>query len=151
MEELIAAYRGTRYAVLDGEGGTLAEACIDEVSSDIDGLLDAHGATSGVFITAWNPRSEPTDDEVNAAAHARMVEQLEASGRTVLAHAGFGEDPGWRPEHGLFVLDLAEPEAIELAVEYEQNAVVVVQRGGPAMLVLTDVMLPGGSSAQDMA
>lgn len=141
-EQLIEAYRGTRYAVLDIDGGTLAVARIDEPSPKLDALLDEHGAACGVFITAWNPRSIPTDDDTNAAAHARLVAQLESSGHLALPHAGFGDDPAWRPEHGLFVIGLDEAAAVELAVEHEQNAIVIVQRGGPAMLVLTDVMQP---------
>jgi hypothetical protein len=139
-EELLAAYRGTRYAVLDVDGGTLAEARVGEHRAELDEVLDAHGAGSGVFITAWNPRSVPTDDETNAEAHARLAGVLDERGLTVLAHAGFGEDPAWRAEHGFFVLDLAEREALEIAVELEQNAVVVVRRGQPAQLVLSDVM-----------
>jgi hypothetical protein len=139
-DELVAAYRGTRYAVLDVDGGTLAEARVDQHSPDVDALLAAHGAASGVFITAWNPRSVPTDDEVNAGAHTRLATRLAECGLTALAHAGFGQDPRWRAEHGFFVLDLSERDALEIAVEFEQNAVVVVERGAPARLVLSDVM-----------
>ena len=139
-DELLAAYRGTRYAVLDVDGGTLAEALVGRHRPDVDTLLETQGAASGVFITAWNPRSIPTDDTANAEAHARMSALLSDRGHTALPHAGFGEDPAWRAEHGFFVLGLSEREALELAVEFEQNAVVVVQRGEPARLVLSDVM-----------
>jgi hypothetical protein len=139
-DELLAAYRGTRYAVLAPDGGTLAEARIGQHCPDVDAVLDRHGADSGVFITAWNPRSIPTDDEINADAHSRLATRLAERGLAVLAHAGFGQDPAWRPEHGFFVLDLSEREALDLAVELEQNAVVVVRRGEPAQLVLSDVM-----------
>ena len=141
-DELLAAYRGTRYAVLAPDGGTLAEARIDQHRLEVDAVLDRHGAASGVFITAWNPRSVPTADDVNAAAHARLAEVLAGRGLVALAHAGFGEDPAWRAEHGFFVLDLPEEQALEIAVAFEQNAVVVVRRGEAAQLVLSDVMMP---------
>ncbi|MET0820589.1 MAG: DUF3293 domain-containing protein [Aeromicrobium sp.] len=140
-DELLAAYRGTRYAVIDVAGGTLAEARVGEHRPELDAVLDAHGAASGVFITAWNPRSVPTDDDTNAAAHARLASMLAGRDLVALAHAGFGQDPAWRAEHGFFVLDLPESEALEIAVELEQNAVVVVRRGAPAQLVLSDVMM----------
>ena len=140
IDDLVAAYRGTRYAVFGPDGGTLAEALIDRHVPEIDALLDAHGARSGVFVTAWNPRSEPTQDEVNADAHARMAMALAGDGLAALPHAGFGEDPSWRAEHGFFVLDLSEEKAVELAVAYAQNAIVVVERGGAARLVLTSVL-----------
>ncbi|KAA1380214.1 DUF3293 domain-containing protein [Aeromicrobium fastidiosum] len=139
-DELLAAYRGTRYAVLDVDGGSVAEALIGRHRPDVDSVLQAQGAASGVFITAWNPRSVPTDDTANAEAHARMSALLSDRGYTALPHAGFGEDPAWRAEHGFFVLDLAERDALEIAVEFDQNAVVVVQRGAAARLVLSDVM-----------
>jgi hypothetical protein len=139
-DELLAAYRGTRYAVIDVDGGTLAEARVEQHCPDVDAVLTAHGAASGVFITAWNPRSVPTDDQTNAEAHAQLAAVLDGRGWTALPHAGFGEDPDWRPEHGFFVLDLPEAEALRIAVEFEQNAVVVVRRGAPAQLVLSDVM-----------
>ena len=140
IDDLVAAYRGTRYAVLDVDGGSRAEALIGEHVPDVDAVLDAHGAASGVFITAWNPRSEPTDDAANAAAHARLAEALLDRGLTALPHAGFGQDPAWRAEHGFFVLDLDEHEAIVLAVALQQYAVVVVERGASARLVLTSVL-----------
>ncbi|KQX74032.1 MULTISPECIES: DUF3293 domain-containing protein [Aeromicrobium] len=140
IDDLIAAYRGTRYAVLGADGGTVAEALIGRHVPAVDAVLDAHGARSGVFITAWNPRSEPTHDDVNADAHARMAMALASDGLVALPHAGFGEDPAWRAEHGFFVLDLPEEQAVALAVAHEQNAVVVVERGEAARLVLTSVL-----------
>lgn len=140
IDDLVAAYRGTRYAVFGTDGGTLAEARVGQHVPQIDELLDAHGARSGVFITAWNPRSEVMDDDVNAAAHARMAVVLAEQEFTALPHAGFGEDPAWRAEHGFFVLDVPEAQAVALAVAYDQNAVVVVDRGAAARLVLTSVL-----------
>jgi len=138
--ELVAAYRSTRYTVLDAVGEVVAEARVDEPSPAIDAVLEQHGATSGVFVTAWNPRSEPTADDVNAVAHARLADDVDALGLDALPHAGIGTDAAWHPEHGLLVLDLPEPEAIDLATSYGQNAIVVVERGRPARLVLTGVM-----------
>ena len=139
-DELLAAYRGTRYAVFGADGGTLAEALIGCHCPDVDTVLEAQGAASGVFITAWNPRSELTLDDVNADAHASMSLVFAERGLVALPHAGFGEDPASRAEHGFFVLDLPEDHAVAVAVTYEQNAVVVVERGEAARLVLTSVM-----------
>ena len=140
IDDLIAAYRGTRYAVLGPDGGTLAEARVGEHVAAVDDVLDAHGGRAGVFITAWNPRSAPTSDEENAVAHSRLAAQLAEQGIVALPHAGFGEDPAWRAEHGFFAIDLAETDAVTLAVEHAQNAVVVVERGAAARLVLTSVL-----------
>ena len=121
-DELLAAYRGTRYAVLDVDGGSLAEAVIGRHRPDVDMVLAAHGAVSGVFMTAWNPRSIPTDDTANAEAHARMSALLAGRGYTTLPHAGFGEDPAWRAEHGFFVLDLPEPWRVTISPSSSSRA-----------------------------
>ena len=57
-----------------------------------------------------------------------------------LAHRGTGADPGWEPEQGLLALDLPLPQALALAVAFGQNAIVVVEHGQPAVLVVTPLM-----------
>jgi hypothetical protein len=100
-------------------------------------VLGEHGASSGVFITAWNPRSVPTSDATNATAHERLAADLAAAGVATLPQMGVGDDPSWAPEHGLLALDLAEDDAIRIGATYGQNAVVVVEAGRPARLALT--------------
>jgi hypothetical protein len=133
--ELLAAYRRTRY--LAGDGGAFAT--VGERSGSIDALLEAHGARSGVFVTAWNPGSGVRDAAANRAANARLEADL-APWRH-LPHEGVG-DGGWR-EEGFFVLDLPEGTAVDLARRYGQVAIVAVRRGEPARLVLTGVAPAG--------
>ena len=135
--ELIAAYRSTSYRIVGGDGSILAEARIDEPSAAVDTILVANRAGSGVFITGWNPRSEPTEPAANAAAHDRLERALRDRGIRFLAHVGVGADPSWS-EHGLFALDLAVEHALALADALGQHAVVLVRRGEPARLLLTD-------------
>jgi hypothetical protein len=137
--DLIEAYRGTRYTVLDADGVVVAEARIDELAPTVDALLDAHAATSGVFVTAWNPRSRPTDPGLNERAHDRLVAEVTRAGLIALPHHGVGADPAWT-EEGLFVVAFAETDAIALATAHEQNAIVVVDVGQPARLVPTSLM-----------
>lgn len=129
--DLLRAYRATRYGV--GDGGAFAT--IDARSPAIDAVLDAHGARSGVFVTAWNPGSSPSDPAANRAAHARLTADL--AGWRHLPHVGEGEGD-WR-EEGLFVLDLPETTAVDVARRHGQVAIVIVRRGEPARLVLTGV------------
>ena len=74
MPELIQAYRVTRYLVVESgdRAAVLAEARVGQPSPEIDRLLDGQGARSGVFITAWNPRSQPVARARNEAAHQRL-------------------------------------------------------------------------------
>ena len=135
---LIAAYRTTSYRIVAADGSLLAEARIDRRSGTVDSILAARGAGSGVFITGWNPRSEPTDPERNRAAHERLERALRELGTRFLDHVGVGEDPSWS-EHGVFALDLGVTDALALARAFEQHAVVLVRSGEPARLLLTEL------------
>lgn len=139
---LLQAYRRTAYQVLrsGADGEVEAVARIGEHRPSIDALLLAHGAVSGVFITAWNPRSQPRPRPANQAAHTRLLAELDRLGCRHLPHRGAGPDPGWDPEEGLFVLDVPLPVAVALARSYRQNAVVFVTAGEPARLVLTELL-----------
>lgn len=133
--ELMGAYRRTRY--MAGDGGACAT--VGERSAAIDALLAAHGARSGVFVTAWNPGSGARDAAANRAANVRLAAEL-APWRH-LPHEGVG-DGGWR-EEGFFVLDLADDAAVALARRFGQVAIVAVRHGEAARLVLTGVAPAG--------
>jgi len=140
VDELLREYERTRYLVLDDLGVSRAAVGVGETSADLDAILAQYGATGGVFITAWNPRSEPVDQDTNDEANDRLEADLDEAGSVILPHIGVGYDPAWEPEHGFFALDLVEADAIELAIAYGQNAIVVAERGRPARLVVTPVM-----------
>jgi hypothetical protein len=139
---LIQAYLATRYLVVAPGDRTaiLAEARVGSRSRELDQLLDNHGARSGVFITAWNPRSHPVERARNEAAHGLLEQELRRRDVRFLPHLGAGPDPAWEPEHGMFALDLPLAEALELAVAFDQNAIVVVEQGQTAELVTTALM-----------
>ena len=137
--DLIAAYHGTDYQVLDRHGAVLGAIRVGEASPEIDGVLAAQGAASGLFITGWNPRSAPIEHALNEAAHQRLEGELRARGVRFLPHRGVGADPSWS-EEGLFALDLSIDQAMELALAFEQNAIVAVRIGEPARLRLTSLL-----------
>lgn len=138
--DLLEAYLGTTYRVV-GEGGDDGIGVrVGVPSAEIDALLARHGARSGVFITAWNPRSRPQPPQVNDWAHRRLEDELRRLGTVCLQHLGVGTDPAWEPEHGVLALDLPLADAVALAEAFGQNAVVVVATGQSARLVLTSLM-----------
>lgn len=69
-----------------------------------------------------------------------LREIVAARGLTALFHDGVPDDASWVPEEGLFVLDLPSEEAIALAEQFDQNAVVRIERGEPARLIETRYM-----------
>lgn len=139
-QELLREYARSRYLVLNDLGIARADIGIGETSSAIDAILADFAAANGVFITAWNPRSVPLDQDSNDEANGRLEDDLSEAGSVILPHIGVGYDSEWEPEHGFFALDLAETDAVELATAYGQNAIVVVEKGLAARLVLTPIM-----------
>jgi len=136
---LLDAYLTTRYVAYDGD---LAVECRPgEPAAAMDRLLERHGAAAGVFITAWNPRSVAQSAAANAAAHRLLAAEIARRGPRCLPHRGFGADPAWEPEEGLFVFDLAIAPALDLAAEFGQNAIAAVAHGRPAE-VLRTVLMP---------
>jgi hypothetical protein len=132
---LRAAYAATDYRVWDG--GLWLVARLGQAAPEIERLLDRLGARSGTFITAWNPRSEPTVPAGNATAAAALTAEIAARGWRALPHQGVGDDPAWPSEEGWLVLDLDEAATRALAEAYGQNAVVRIERGRPAYLIET--------------
>ena len=135
--ELLQAYRATRYIVVDN--GVRTEATIGMRSAAVDAVLARHGARSGLFMTAWNPRSQPQQRAVNDAAQQRLEAVLRARGIACLPHLGVG-DPAWESEHGVLALDWNLDDAVQVAEAFGQNALVRVEIGQPARLVQTVLM-----------
>jgi len=120
--DLLESYRRTEYRVDDrGHAFVLR---VDEPSR---ALRDCHAAFAvhcSTFITAWNPRSTPTDRAANDAAMARLEQALADVGCPSLRGEGVDPSGDWPGEQSLLVLGLAEAEAIELARRFDQNAIV---------------------------
>jgi len=135
---LLEAYRTTRFVAYDGDGEVVAT--VGEPVREMDALLERLAARSGVFITAWNPRSVVLSPESNAAAAARLAGRVATEGFRALPHRGFSADPAWHPEEGLFVLDIDFDYAVAMAAEFGQNAIAAVSIGQPAFLLLTPLM-----------
>jgi hypothetical protein len=129
----VDAYRQTDFIVI--HGGKEIAIRLGESSAALDNLLGELDALSGIFITAWNPFSRSQSPEVNAAAHARMAALFAERGIRVLPHVGRSHVSEWS-EDGFFALDLDPGEALAIAREFMQHAVVYAPRGAPAELLL---------------
>lgn len=137
-DALLEAYRTTRFVAYDGDRAVAA--LIGEHVPEMDALLHRQGARSGVFITAWNPRSIVQPPEINAAAAGRLAARVAAEGFRALPHRGVSVDPAWHPEEGLFVLDIEFDYAVAMAADFGQNAITAVTLGRPAILLFTPLM-----------
>ena len=126
-EELLSAYTTTDFVVFDrGEEWALH---VGVASPRVDDLLDSHGATHAIIVTAFNPRSRVLTPDANAARHRSLVRLLEERGLPFLY--GEGRDPSgqWTAETECIVFGISLPEGLEIARRFEQNAVVFIERG----------------------
>lgn len=121
----LRAYRRTTY-----EAGGIAVR-IGWRARGMDGLLRAHGCRTGVFITAWNPRSRRMPPGWNRRRQIALAERLR--GMTVLVAQG-----AWRGWHEAHLLVLDHPGRVRrLARLFRQHAVVQVRIGQRARLIGT--------------
>lgn len=140
-DRLRAAYEATAYRVAAGPRGPFVIR-VGERSADADALLADAGVECWAYITACNPRSVPHSTAENAALMTRLTHVVRARGLAHMAGVGVGTDSAWPPEPSLFVLGLDVDEALALARDCDQLAIVCGRRGAPARLVWTGVDPP---------
>jgi hypothetical protein len=131
-----AAYRATSYFV-DGPNGRFAVR-VGRPPAQLDALLAAHGVETWMIITAFNPGSVPTPSIRNEARQRDLETVVAESGRPFFRGEGQGDDGAWAPETSLLVLGVSSGEAVALARDFGQLAVVFGKRGGAARLLWTD-------------
>jgi len=120
--ELIAAYRATHYCVNGATPPFLLR--VDSANADLLAFHMAHGVRCSAFLTAWNPGSRPTPDEVNQAAQRRLTSGLQARGYRIVD--GLGVDPTgqWGGEESVLVLGIELESACQVGREYCQHGIV---------------------------
>ena len=134
---LEAAYRSTSYSVIVPGRETISIRCGTRCMP-LDLLLAESRATDWAFITACNPRSAPLDDDANAERMMQLEMLVRGRGLACFQGEGLADDGDWPAEPSLLVLGIAEGDALALAREFEQHAIVSGSRGGEARLVWVD-------------
>ncbi|SAK97691.1 Nitrile hydratase beta subunit [Caballeronia fortuita] len=97
---------------------------------DVLALLETHGVESAVFVTTFNPFGRVLTPEENAARQRVLIARVAEMGLRALPGEGIDPLDVWSAEASLFVLGATEELADALMSEFEQNAVVFVERGG---------------------
>ncbi|NDU90029.1 MAG: DUF3293 domain-containing protein [Ferrovum sp.] len=134
--ELLRIYRASDYRVTDEEGREFVMH-VDEPSSMLGALMARHGAQGAVFVSAYNPASEPRTEAENQAAQARLKQEIVAQGYRIFA--GVGEDPdgGCPGEPCFLVLDWPREKVLALGQVYGQNALLWAGTDAVPRLILT--------------
>lgn len=89
------------------------------------------------FITAFNPYSEMLSADENDLRHKLLVEKINRL--NLASYEGFGSDQAgeWPREKSLLILDINKSEAIKLAKDFGQNAILWIEEDAIPRLLIT--------------
>ncbi|MCK7459996.1 DUF3293 domain-containing protein [Idiomarina aminovorans] len=133
-KELLTHYKNTDYwFMVDQKKITL---CIGQKNNHFDRLCEHLSCTTGAFITACNPQSELLTRKENKSRNAQLATRLEQLDR-IYCFLGEGQDRAkqWPAEQSYMVFGLKQQTAIDLAREYQQNALVWIEYQQVAALI----------------
>ncbi|MDX9944305.1 MAG: DUF3293 domain-containing protein [Azonexus sp.] len=136
--ELEAAYRACTYRVFLPEG--LVELHIDRPSTVLADWLAMQGHASFALITAHNPGGQQVPAEKNAGQQSALeCDLLEGNYEPYGAeHVALAAD--WPVEESCFVPDILLEDALALAEDYGQDAIVWGQADGiPRLAWVTEL------------
>ncbi len=128
-----AAYRATTY-IADLPQGPVGLR-IDEPCPVLDRYLAQRASATWAFVSASNPGSQLLSDAQNAERHAQLIESVAAQGWEWVAGRGVPDDGNWPPELSLLILNIGLQNALALAAEFGQNAIVAGVAGSCPQLV----------------
>jgi len=132
-DELWNAYLATKYRASTPIGEITIQ--IDKPHPELDLLLENHCVEQWAFITAWNPFSEELSLEENTVRHEQLVGKVRELGYIAFEGAGIPENTNWQPETSLLILGVGENMAIDVGIEFGQNAIVLGKKGTNAQLI----------------
>lgn len=132
-QNLIQAYKSTNYRVLTEPEFSFR---VGEPSATLDDVLRSHGVTSAGFITAWNPFSNELELEENRLRNQALVKRAKALGVALVDGFGAWLDDPEKGEESYLLIGVSRDDAIALANEFEQNAIVFAELGKPVELVI---------------
>ena len=129
----IEAYRTTLYQI-DGESPITIR--VGENCQALDDLLDNFGESGAAFVTSQNPYSQLLSAEENRKRQEALRNQCERYGWQVMDGAGCDPDGKWPAELSFLVIGPGRSNAENIGRMHEQHAIVWIERGRPAELVL---------------
>ena len=109
---------------------------IGEANPELDALLQRLHARRYAIITAHNPRSLLLRPEDNTAREENLRRHLEQHGYDSLRTEAMSGRGDWPPEIGHFIIGITQREALRVARDYQQNAIVYGELGQAARLLL---------------
>lgn len=133
-KELLSHYKNTDYWFTVDDKIIILN--IGRKNNDFDRLCERFGCTTGAFITACNPQSQLLTDDENKGRNKQLATHLEKVSQVYcFSGAGQDRDQQWPPEASFMILGLSQETAIDLAREYQQNALVWIEHQQAAVLI----------------
>ncbi|ONF93205.1 DUF3293 domain-containing protein [Leptospira santarosai] len=135
-ENLRREYLNTCYMVNACEEFSSFVILAESFNPTLDEILNRYDRTEWAYITAWNPKSIPLFLEENQKRNHLLEEKIRAY--TFFPGEGIGTDPAWIPEKSFLVLGITEEVAAVLAIEFDQNSILVGTIGNKSRLKFLD-------------
>jgi hypothetical protein len=129
--DLIRAYEAAHYWVDFPAGRIVLK--IGQPIAGVDGLA---GRIRLAIVTACNPFSEVLGDAENAERQAVLIKAVSAAGLEWFHSAGVDAQEKWTPEPSVAILDPSDQQLDSWMEAFGQNAVVVAEAVGSAVLRL---------------
>jgi hypothetical protein len=134
--ELRESFGKARYEVRLPTGAF--DLAVDRRSEPLDEWLRANACTCAALMTAHNPAGRQRADSLNSASQAMLEVRLLQDGYTFMQATAFDPSGGWPPEPSLFVPGIPKADAITLASEFGQLAILWSAADAIPRLVDTD-------------
>lgn len=130
---LLQAFEETHYQVHHETPFTLR---IGQNCPELDALLKAGGHDTAAFITAWNPKAQPLDEDENRTRQRQLTNEIKR--RSLRCIEGIGQHPSnnWPGEESVLILGLQLEAARALCVQFGQLACVIYRRADVAHLLV---------------
>ena len=133
--ELITAYLNANYYILEKEQFKFQ---IGAYSNDFKNLFKQYNVNNGSFISAYNPKSEPTIKIQNENKHRQLKNRLLKDSLLFLEAVSTDPSGNWPPEYGFLVLGINKNKAIQFGISLCQNAIVYIDFKAVPELILVD-------------
>lgn len=119
--DTVQAYLETEYRVSAPVTITLR---IGGASTALADLHRRHGVEASAFITAWNPYSRATSDDINVERQQALARELRRLGLTFFDGVGQHPSNQWPGEPSFLILGPTLQDAKAIGTRHEQNAIV---------------------------
>jgi len=121
-DTLLEAYRKTAFSAETPKGRLSLR--VGQRCPELDDLLTDHGVSTWAYVTAANPGSMRLRDEENAGRQRELDGVVASLGVTSYSGEGVADDGRWPPEPSLLILGIGRSDAVRLARQYSQLALI---------------------------